>query len=164
MADTQYDEALAMYVRVHLLGASGGVRLAQILADDPWMDGALDHLPGELREEVDFAKQWATRRSRLVETWVHPVFAVTAVAGRAVRALRPFRRQIPRALALEVMRSLVLAKKAMWELGLSLNADDGGVRETLMAFDEQASRQADELRSLHARASREAFSGRQGAS
>ncbi|MFM9377904.1 hypothetical protein [Gordonia sp. VNK21] len=45
------NEALAMYVRVPLIGASG-IRLAEALADDPWTDGAIANLPRELAQAI----------------------------------------------------------------------------------------------------------------
>lgn len=56
-----------MYVRIHLVGASGGIRLAESLTDDPWTHGAIDDLPHELAEEVAFARRWAGTNSRLTE-------------------------------------------------------------------------------------------------
>lgn len=146
-----------MYVRAHLVGASGGIRLAQLLADDPWTDGAIDDLPGELAEEVDFAKRWAGSNSRLSQLWTYPLFGATALGGRALGLVRPLRGAVRRAIALEAMRSLVLAKKAMWELGLALHTDDGHIRRQIARFDEQADRQAAQLKSLHRISVREAF-------
>ncbi|UQE74175.1 hypothetical protein MYK68_15795 [Gordonia sp. PP30] len=55
------------------------------------------------------------------------------------------------------MRSLVLAKKAMWELGLALHIEDDDIRRQLNAYDLQADRQADQLKALQRVAVREAF-------
>lgn len=151
------DESLAMYIRVHLLGASAGLRLAQLLKDDPWMAGALDQLPRELAEEAEFARQWAATKSRLTEIWTLPVFGFTALAGTAAGVLRPLRGSLRRAVALEAMRSLVLAKKAMWEVGLYLNPVDTGIRQRLLTYDEQALRQAEQLQELHRKATQETF-------
>ncbi len=69
----------------------------------------------------------------------------------------PLRGAVRRAIALEAMRSLVLAKTAMWELGLALHTDDGHIHRQIARFDEQADRQAAQLKSLHRISVREAF-------
>ncbi|GAB16795.1 hypothetical protein GOEFS_014_00370 [Gordonia effusa NBRC 100432] len=150
-------QSLAMYIRIHLVGASGGLRLAELLAKDPWMDGALDHLPGELDDEAAFAKEWASGYSRLPEIWTAAVFGLTAAMRVALSALRPLRGQLRRTVSLEAMRSLVLAKKAMWELGLSLHEPGDQFHERLAEFDRQAVRQAEDLQRLHQRAAVETF-------
>ncbi len=150
-------QSLAMYIRIHLAGASGGIRLAELLAADPWMDGALDHLAGELAEEVDFAKKWAAANSRIPELWTVPLFGLTAMTRIGLDTLRPLRGPLRRTISLEAMRSLVLAKKAMWELGLSLHPAGDRLHDQLDIYDRQALRQATELQALHQAAAVETF-------
>jgi hypothetical protein len=59
--------------------------------------------------------------------------------------------------ALEAMRSLILAKKAMWELGGEGCVASESDAERLRLLDEQAVRQARELQTLHRRAATQAF-------
>ena len=152
-------QLLATYLRMHLVGAGAGIRLAELLAGDPWTDGRLDHLPDELANEATFARGWAASVSGLSESWVPPTFALTAGVRRVVAPLRPTRGRFRRVLALEAMRSLVLAKKAMWELGIALGDDvvDRDTVEQLRMHDEDAKRQARTLQELHQRASSEVF-------
>ncbi|MFW0792119.1 hypothetical protein [Gordonia sp. CPCC 205333] len=157
MSETTRQQALAMYIRIHLVGASGGLRLAELLATDPWMGGELDELPGELGDEAAFATQLASHHSRLPEIWTAPIFGLTAAMKVALGALRPLRGSLRRTISLEVMRSLVLAKKAMWELGLSLHGPGDDFHERLAEYDRQAVRQTETLQRLHQRAAVETF-------
>lgn len=147
----------AFYLRGHLLGASGGLRLAQVVASDPWTGGALDHLPAELEDEIDVVRRWAGELSDGSERWVTPVLGLTATVRVLVSPLRLNRQRFGRVVALEAMRSLVLAKKAMWELGMEECVAPGGDPHRLRLLDEQAVRQARELQTLHRRAAAEAF-------
>lgn len=148
-------QLLASYLRTHLIGASGGIRLAEILAADPWTEGALDPLPGELADEVAYVRAWVSQTSGWSEGWIAPTFGATALARSVISPLRPLRGTYRRAFALETMRSLVLAKKAMWELGTALAATP-----ELEKYDAQAARQADDLQVLHRRAVQDAFRAR----
>lgn len=149
-------QALAGYLRIHLGGASVGIRLAQHLAADPWMQGRLDFLPAELAEEIAFTQAWAQTLSGMPELWVRGVLAGTGVASALLRPVPLARGRTPRALALEAMRSLVLAKRAMWELGLAL-APDPELREELEFYDAQAGKQVAVLQALHQDAAQDAF-------
>ena len=152
---------LVLYLRAHLLGAGVGLRVAETLAADPWTEGALDHLPGELREEIDATRSCVEVLRGRREFWYLPYLGATALGGTVARALRVSRPPLGRLAALEAMRSMVLAKQAMWELGEhgALPADplpDG--METLFAvLADRARLQVALLQDLHGRAAREAF-------
>ncbi|MEE4024984.1 hypothetical protein V1Y59_18000 [Gordonia sp. PKS22-38] len=152
-------QLLATYLRMHLLGAGAGIRLAELLVADPWTDHTLDNMPHDLADEVDFTRTWASSVSGVRELWVTPAFAVTAAARTLAAPLRPTRGRFRRVLALEAMRSLVLAKKAMWEFGLALGDDvvDPPTVERLRQLNDRAERQVSTLQELHQRASAEAF-------
>lgn len=154
------EHLLAAYLRGHLVGASGGIRLAEHLASDPWSEGRLDGLPGELRDEIFFAKGWTQSLSGFRESWLGVNLASTAAVSAALRPFSPARGAIRRALALETMRSLVLAKKAMWEMGLVLYPEDSDLWRELSFHDDQAMRQAALLHRLHCQAVSEAYSPR----
>lgn len=148
---------LATYLRGHLMGASGGIRLAEHLAADPWTKGRLDSLPGELRDEIAFTKRWTQSLSGFRESWLGLNLASTAAVSAALRPFSPSRGTMRRALALETMRSLVLAKKAMWEMGLALYPDDSDLWQELSFHDDQALSQAALLHQLHCQAVAEAY-------
>lgn len=149
---------LAAYLRGHLLGASGGIRLAEHLAADPWSLGRLDGLPGELREEISFTKRWTQSLSGFRESWLGLNLASTAAVSAVLKPFSPARGTIRRALSLETMRSLVLAKKAMWEMGLALYPEDSDLWRELSFHDDQALSQAALLHQLHCQAVSEAYS------
>ena len=79
------DQLFAAYLRGHLLGASVGVRLAQRLAQDPWTNGQLDHMPEELSEEIRFVRRWAREYSALGETAINLSLIATGTAFGPLR-------------------------------------------------------------------------------
>ncbi|HJE89575.1 MAG TPA: hypothetical protein K8V11_01020 [Dietzia timorensis] len=151
------DQLFAAYLRGHLLGASVGVRLAQRLAQDPWTNGQLDHMPEELSEEIRFVRRWAREYSALGETAINLSLIATGTASTTLALFAPTRRPVVRTVALEAMRTMVLAKKAMWEMGSSIVIDDDERTRSLERFDRRALHQATELHMLHVRSSAELF-------
>lgn len=146
-------QQFAVYLRAHLLGASFGIRLAELIAADPWTDGQLNSLPAELADEIDFVQRWTRSLSSVPEVWLRPTLVLTAAARSVLTPARPINGQLRRMAALEAMRSLLLAKKAMWELGLALSPATLLVdRDAVERYDEQALRQAEQVQELHQRA------------
>lgn len=149
-------QQFAVYLRGHLVGASLGIRLAELLAADPWTGGQLESLPAELAEEIEFVQQWTRSLSSLPEVWLRPTLVLTAAARAAIARIRPIDGQLRRMTALEAMRALLLAKKAMWELGLALSPVALRVdRDTVERYDKLALRQAEQVQRLHQRAAAE---------
>ncbi len=147
----------ALYMRTHLIGASGGLQLARLVAHDPWTVNAIDHLPGELEQEMAFVRTRVEELSGHRESWLGAVVGVgTGVRGVA-GVVGLTRGRFRRVAALEAMRSLLLAKKAMWELGMEGRVDFGPGTARCAELDQQAARQAEELQALHRRAAEEAF-------
>ncbi len=131
--------------------------MARLLVADPWTAGAIDHLPAELEAEIDFVRDWAARLTDGPQRWVGPALGATAAMRVVVSPLRLHRSRFGRVVALEAMRSLLFAKKAMWELGLEECIAIKGDPAAYRALDDQATRQAAELQTLHRRAASEAF-------
>lgn len=148
----------ALYMRTHLIGASGGLQLARLLARDPWTCGAIDHLPAELEEEMAFVRRRVEHLTGHRELWFGVVVGLGTGARGIADVLRVTRGRYRRVAALEAMRTLLLAKKAMWELGMQSRIDFGpeGIARCT-EFNEQAVRQATELQGLHQRAAHDAF-------
>lgn len=139
-------QQFAVYLRGHLVGASFGIRLAELLAADRWTDGELRNLPGELADEIAFVQQWTRSLSSVPEVWLRPTLLLTATARATLAPIRPVDGQLRRMTALEAMRSLLLAKKAMWELGLALSPAALRVdRDAVERYDRQALRQAQQV-------------------
>ncbi|GGF16414.1 hypothetical protein [Williamsia phyllosphaerae] len=150
-------QSSALYMRTHLIGASGGLQLARLVANDPWTAGAIDHLPAELEEEMAFVRARVEELSGHGESWLGAVVGIgTGVRGVA-GVLHVTRGRFRRVAAVEAMRSLLLAKKAMWELGMEGRVDFGPGTARCAELNDQAARQADELQTLHQRAADEAF-------
>lgn len=149
-------QQFALYLRGHLVGASFGIRLAELLDADPWTGGQLSFLPDELADEIAFVQQWTRSLSSVPEFWVRPTLVLTAAARVTLAPTRPLDGQLRRLTALEAMRSLLLAKKAMWELGLALSPAALHVdRDAVQRYDAQALRQAEQVQQLHQRAAAE---------
>ncbi len=149
--------ASAIYMRTHLIGAGGGLQLARLIAHDPWTAGAIDHLPAEIEEEMAFVRTRVEELSGHRELWLGPVVGIGNGARGLAGALHMTRGRFRRVAALEAMRSLVLAKKAMWELGMGGRVDFGPGRARCAELNERAARQAAELQVLHQRAADGAF-------
>ena len=147
----------ALYMRTHLIGASGGLQLARLVANDPWTAGAIDHLPAELEEEMAFVRARVEELSGRRESWLGAVVGLGSGVRGVAGVLHATRGRFRRVAALEAMRSLLLAKKAMWELGMEGRVDFGPGTARCAELNDQAARQADELQTLHQRAADEAF-------
>jgi len=150
-------QSSALYMRTHLIGASGGLQLARLVAADPWTAGAIDHLPAELEEEMAFVRARVEELSGHRESWLGAVVGLGSGVRGVAGALHATRGRFRRVAALEAMRSLLLAKKAMWELGMEGRVDFGSGTARCAQLDDQAARQAEELQALHQRAADEAF-------
>ncbi len=148
----------ALYMRTHLIGASGGLQLVRLVAGDPWTAGAIDHLPAELEEEMAFVRERVEELSGHRENWLGAVVGLGSGVRGVAGVLRVTRGRFRRVAALEAMRSLLLAKKAMWELGMEGRVDFGPGTARCAELNDQAARQATELQALHQRAADEAFS------
>ncbi|MDI9917295.1 hypothetical protein [Rhodococcus sp. IEGM 1379] len=159
---TSEEHAATVYLVVHLCGAMLGLQLARSLADSngSWAEGRLDSLPSELEYEIGELLH-LIEDTQEISLPRYPQFdAGLNRLRKLVHIEALWQRRLVRLAALEVMRTALCGKSAMWEVLRDIPA--GETAEQHRELNALVSKQIETVTVLHHRAAAEAFNPTEG--
>ncbi len=106
------------YLVTHLCGAMVGLQLSRSLSDSygVWADGELDSLPGELEYEIEQLLQLIEDTQGISLPRYSKIDATVNRIRRLVHVDAIWRNRLVKLATLEIMRTALCGKSAMWEV------------------------------------------------
>ncbi|AKD97076.1 MULTISPECIES: hypothetical protein [Rhodococcus] len=150
------------YLVTHLCGAMVGLQLSRSLSDSygVWADGELDSLPGELEYEIEQLLQLIEDTQGISLPRYSKIDATVNRIRRLVHVDAIWRNRLVKLATLEIMRTALCGKSAMWEVLRDIPA--GETEEQYRELNDLVSKQITTVTALHHRAATEAFQGTDG--
>lgn len=148
------------YLVTHLCGAMVGLQLSRSLSDSygAWADGELDSLPGELEYEIEQLLQLIEDTQGISLPRYSKIDATVNRIRRLVHVDAIWRNRLVKLATLEIMRTALCGKSAMWEVLRDIPAG-GETEEQYRELNDLVSKQITTVTALHHRAATEAFQG-----
>ncbi|MES9513806.1 hypothetical protein ACIQYW_17205 [Rhodococcus erythropolis] len=150
------------YLVTHLCGAMVGLQLSRSLSDSygAWAEGELDSLPGELEYEIEQLLQLIEDTQGISLPRYSKIDATVNRIRRLVHVDAIWRNRLVKLATLEIMRTALCGKSAMWEVLRDIPA--GETEEQYRELNDLVSKQIRTVTGLHHRAATEAFQGVEG--
>lgn len=106
------------YLVTHLCGAMVGLQLSRSLSDSygAWAEGELDSLPGELEYEIEQLLQLIEDTQGISLPRYSKIDATVNRIRRLVHVDAIWRNRLVKLATLEIMRTALCGKSAMWEV------------------------------------------------